>query len=147
MVVDSNQKRLSPAQIIEIAAEETQSEFPLAAVKSALDKEFKLPGAWKLREGNTIFIVHRGDKPRYGMFRALNADTAKNYIKNSREFMVAAYDEGFDVVVTQFKDPTILNIFRTIGRDKPDGAGYAVQKTKDGGYQVTLALGTARGEG
>jgi len=145
MVVDSKQKRLSPAQIMEIAAEETKSEFPIEVIKKTLEKEFALPSAWRLRVGNTIFIVHKSNKPRYGMFRALNADTAQNYIHNSRVFIQDAYEEGFDVIITQFSDPTILNIFKTIGRDKPPNTGYAVQRTSDGGYQVTLVLGVARG--
>jgi hypothetical protein len=51
--------------------------------------------------------------------------------------------QGMDLetVVTQFKDPTILNIFKIIGKPKPKGMGYkAVQDKKSGMYQVTLQL-------
>ena len=99
---------------------------------------------WKMRQGNTIFVVHKTKYPGAGFFRALNADTARNFLASSQVFMKAAYQVGFDVVVTQFDDPTILNIFRMIARTQPENMGYAVQKTEEGGYQVTLKLGASR---
>ena len=62
-------------------------------------------------------------------------------------FADAAYKVGFDVVVTQFSDSSLIGIFKVISRNPVrEGMGYAVQKTDDGGYQVTLKLGAARGE-
>jgi hypothetical protein len=82
--------------------------------------------------------------PGYGWFRALNADTAKNFLENSRVFADSAYKVGFDVVVTNFTDPTILNIFKMISKNPVrDGMGYAVQKAQNG-YRVTLVLGPKR---
>lgn len=145
MVVDSQTKQLSTDEIIEIAAKNTKAKRPLEQVKHMLTVELHMPGIWKLRTGNTIYIVHRSKTPGHGFFRALNADAPRNFIASGRAFAAAAYKAGFDVLVTQFDDPTLLNIFRVIGRDKPEGMGYAVQKTDNGGFQVTLKLGQSRG--
>lgn len=143
--VNSKTQKLTSEQIIQIAAENTNVGRPLAQVKHMLTIEFSMPNVWKMQEGNTIFIVHRTEHPGYGWFRALNADTATNLVENGRVFAKAAYKVGFDVVVTQFKDHNLLNVFKVIARDPVQkGMGYVAQKTKDGGLQVTLQLGPAR---
>lgn len=144
-MVDSREQMLSAPQIMAIAAESTGVNRPVEEVLQMLSLELSLPNIWKCREGNTLFICHKSNHPGYGYFRALNADTAQNYVENGRKFMVAAYKAGFDVLVTQFKDPSVLNIFKIIGRDKPKNMGYRVERTNDEGYQVTLKLGPMRG--
>ena len=144
MVVDSNQQKLSSEEIIKIAAENTKFDRPVEQVYELLKVEFAQPKTWKMQQGNTIFVVHRTKVPGHGFFRAINADSPRMLIENSKVFMKAAYEVGFDVLVTQFTDPTLLNIFRMIGRAQPAGMGYAVQETKDKGLQVTLRLGPSR---
>jgi hypothetical protein len=147
MVVDSNQQKLSSMDVIKIAAENTKSKRPLKQVYEMLKIEFSQPKVWKMQEGNTIFIIHRTKVPGHGFFRALNADSPRMFLQNSQVFMRAAYKAGFDVVVTQFEDPTILNIFKIIGRAQPAGMGYATAKTQNDGYQVVLRLGPSRKAG
>ena len=144
MIVDSNQQKLTDRDIALTAAKETGVNRPDADVLNMLTIEFALPNTWKMRNGNTIFVVHKSKDPGYGYFRALNADTAKNYLENSKVFIKAAYEAGFDFLVTQFEDPSILNIFKAIAVNKPANMGYAVQRLNTGGYQVTLQLGKPR---
>lgn len=142
-VVDSKHQELEPDEIIGIAAQDTGSEYSPEQVKASLMAETHESGAIILRQGNTLFVVHKSPKePTVGVFRALNADTAKNYIDNSIMFVKAAASMGLKTLVTQFTDPSLLNIFKVISRNPPlPGMGYATQKTKDGGYQVTINLG------
>lgn len=145
MIVDSKQQMLSDRDIALTAAKETGVNRSDADVMNMLTIEFSLPNTWKMRNGNTIFVVHKSKEPGYGYFRALNADIAKNYLENSRVFAQAAYEAGFNFLVTQFEDSSILNIFKAISRDPVrEDMGYAVQRTNTGGYQVTLQLGTPR---
>jgi len=145
-MVDSKQQKLSGEQIIEIAAENTKVGRPIKEVKEMLTIEFNMPNTWKMREGNTIFICHKSKQAGYGYFRALNADTAQNFLQNSRVFADAAYQVGFDVLVTQFQDSSLLGLFKMISRNPVrEGMGYAAQKTDSDGFQVTLVLGPARG--
>jgi len=146
MVVDSKKQQLTVGQIIDIASKETKSKYKPDQIKTAILSEFSIPNSWKPVIGNTLFIVHNSNRPHYGFFRALNADIGKNYVQNSELFCKQAYQKNFDVLVTQFEDQTILNIFKAISRNPPNPKmGYAVQKTKSGGFQVTLVLGPSRG--
>jgi len=143
MLVDSKKKQLGEQAILMIAAEETKSKYSAAQVYAALVKEMNLRGTTTYRAGNTIFVMHHA-KGRVGVFRALNADTARNYLENSYEFIQAAYKMGFDTLVTQFEDPTIINIFKAISRNPPqEQMGYRAEKTNSG-YRVTVKLGPKR---
>jgi hypothetical protein len=144
MIVDSKQQMLTDRDIALTAAKETGVNRPEADVMNMLTIEFSLPNTWKLRNGNTIFVVHKSKEPGYGYFRALNADTARNYLENSKVFIQAAYEAGFDFLVTQFEDPSILNIFKAIAVNKPANMGYAVQRINTGGYQVVVQAGKPR---
>lgn len=143
MLVDSKKKMLKEEAVLMVAAESTKSKYPAATVLAALVEEMNTYGTTCYRAGNTIFVMHHA-KDRIGFFRALNADTARNYLENSYEWVQAAYKMGFDTMVTDFEDPTILNVFKAISRRPPqEGMGYKAEKTKDG-YRVTLKLGPKR---
>jgi hypothetical protein len=143
MLVDSKKQKLTDQAVLMIAAKETKSKYPAATVFAALVKEMGLKGTSTFRAGNTIFIMHHA-KGRVGTFRALNADTARNYLENSYEWVQAAYKMGFDTLVTDFEDPTIINVFKAISRRPPqEGMGYRAEKTSQG-YRVTLKLGPKR---
>jgi hypothetical protein len=143
MLVDSKKQKLTDQAVLMIAAKETKSKYPAATVFAALVKEMGLKGTSTFRAGNTIFIMHHA-RGRVGTFRALNADTARNYLENSYEWVQAAYKMGFDTLVTDFEDPTIINVFKAISRRPPqEGMGYRAEKTSQG-YRVTLKLGPKR---
>lgn len=145
MLVDSKEKKLGQEAIVMIAAQETKSQHPASTVYAALVKEMNLPGTSILREGNTLFIIHNAEG-RVGVFRALNADTARNYLESSYAFIQAAYKMGFDTLVSEFEDPTIMNIFKAIGRNPPqEEMGYKAVRTENG-FRVTVRLGPKRPE-
>lgn len=141
--VDSNTRKLSQEEIIAIAAKETGSKYTPEQIKASLSAEAYEMGGLMLQEGNTIFIIHPSAEMRgVGIFRALNADTMPNYLKNSLVFTKAVGLAGFKYIVTVFEEPSLLNIFKYVKRNQPfPGMGYAVQKTKEGQYKVTVNLG------
>lgn len=142
-VVDSKQEMLSIDDILKIAYEETNEQMPYDLAYAAVIKEFQDPNGTFLRYGNTIFIIHGSQKmPGTGIFRALNADTAKNYVESLRKFSVDAYKKGYWLLVTKFADSSLINLFRMLMQDPPrEGMGYLVKKTKDGQFQVNFTLG------
>lgn len=145
MVVDSKVQKLSSIDVLRNALENTKSDLSEKQAFTMLNIELGLPNVWKLQQGNTVFITHRVPQPGWGYFRALNADTAPNFLENSKVFIDAAYKAGFDNLVTQFDDPTILNIFKMISRNPPrPQMGYKVDRTNVGGYQVQVKLGPSR---
>ena len=147
--VDSKQQKLDANQIVVIAAQNTKSPYPSTTVLGMLLKEAQAPGVSLLRYGNTLYIIHPNpNKKSTGSFRALNADTAENFLQSGYEFVKDAYEKGFDVLQTTFQDESILNIFRTISKKPPqEGMGYSVRRTKSDGFHVMLKLGPARMEG
>lgn len=96
-----------------------------------------------MRQGNTIFIVHQDkSNPVVAVFRAVNADTLPNYLKNCIEFTKAVGMMGFKYLVTQFHDESLLKIFEYVRRNQPfKNMGYEANRTVDGGYQVIVNLG------
>lgn len=145
MLVDSNKKELGVEAILMIAAQETKSPHPASTVFAAMVKEINIPGTSIVRNGNTLFVIHVGEG-RVGFFRALNADTARNYLESSYAFIQGAYKMGFDTLVSDFEDPSIMNIFKAISRNPPqEGMGYKAERTKRG-FRLTVKLGPKRAE-
>lgn len=146
MLVDSTTKKLSVPEIVAIATKETASEYPAQAVLATIASELQEPQTYSILEGNTLFIIHKGEG-RNGMFRALNADVPANYLNNCLVFAGAAYKLGFDSLVTQFKDPSLLNIFKFVEKNRqkvnPD-MGFLAEQAEDGEYIVTVKLGPER---
>jgi hypothetical protein len=140
-LVDSNQKKLTSEQIIEIAAANTKVGRPMKQVKEMLTVEFSMPNIWKMQDGNTIYVVHKTKYPGYGYFRALNADTPRNFIQSGRVFAQAAYKVGFDVVVTQFTDASLLGIFKVISRN-PVQRGYGLRCPKNQRWWISSYFAT-----
>ena len=145
-VVDSRQQMLELGELIKVAAENTKSEYPIEFVYAAFVKEVQMPDSKFYRYGNTVYVVHASPKtPSKGTFRALNADTAPNFMASGFAFVVDAYKNGFDTLVTQFSDQSLLNIFRNVAKNPPNpGMGYNVQMLDNGEYQVALQMGTKR---
>ena len=146
MFVDSKKEMLDQMQLLRLAFENSRTQYTVEEGIAAVVAESRMPNCIMMREGNTIFIIHYNPKQKNeGMFRALNADTPANYLQNSLEFIKAAGLAGFTLLVSQFQDPALLQIFKYISRKPPfPKMGYAVQKTRDGGYQVTVNLGTPK---
>ena len=143
MLTDSKKKELSVEAVLMIAAQQTKSPYSPEQVYAALVKEMNTEGTSTYRQGNTVFLMHHA-KGRVGTFRALNADTARNYLDNSYQFIQDAYKMGFDILVSDFEDPTIMNIFKGISRNPPqEGMGYRAERTQNG-FRVTVKLGPAR---
>lgn len=144
MLVDSKKQMLDEDSILMISAEETKSPYPPATLYASIVKEMNLEGTSTFRYGNTLFIVHHA-KDRIGIFRALNADVARNYLENSFNFIKDAYDLGFDILYSKFSDERILGIFKMISKNPPrEGMGYRAEKLKDG-FGVTVKVGPSRG--
>lgn len=149
LMVDSKIEELSPEEIIDIAARETESPYSPEQVRASVLAEAHGSGAIIMRQGNTLFIVHPSPKnPGVAVFRALNADTGSNYVKNSTEFIKAIKMAGYEVLVTDFHDESILTIFRYISRNPPfPGMGYSVQRLSNGGFRATVKLGNNQNAG
>lgn len=141
--VDSKHKKLSPEEILKIAAKETGGKYTADQIKASVAVELNKARGWVMREGNTLFVVHAiPDQPTVAIFRAINADTIQNYLKNSITFAKAIGLAGFRYLVTTFDDKALINIFHYIGRNAPfEKMGFSVEELKDGRYRIIVNLG------
>jgi hypothetical protein len=145
-LVSSQERELTPEQIIQIAIANTNDIYPPLEAFERIKAELQVPNTLFIRQGNTLFIVHKA-KPGIGLFRALNADDPRQFIMNSYEFIIAASRMGFDTMVTEFEDPGLLPLFRIISRNPPnDNMGYKSEQLKDGSFRVTIATGYKAGD-
>jgi hypothetical protein len=130
-MVDSRQRMLDPQEIIGIAAMNLDSPFDYNQVVNAIGEELNMEETLYLREGNTLFIMHKV-APGKAFFRALNADTASNFLQNSTTFIVACERLGFDTVASMFTDSVIVGVFRYIAKKPPlPNMGYRLESVVD----------------
>jgi hypothetical protein len=141
--VDSKHKKISPEEIVAIAAEKTGGKYSADQIKASVAMEIHRSKAWVMQENNTLFIINAiPNQPTIAIFRALNGDTIPNYLKNSVSFTKAMGLAGFKYLVTRFSDKSLLNIFEYVRRNRPfENMGYAVQQLSNGDYKVTVSLG------
>ena len=141
-MVDSKKKTLNSAQIVVIALKNTKSEYPLEVALPAILTEMSQPNSEVKQIGNTLFSVLKGESGQ-GFFKALNADTAANYVANSKEFCVWAHDElGLRILVTEFVGHEIAQLFKAISRNPPlPDMGYQTFHMESGATRIALKLG------
>jgi hypothetical protein len=143
MPVDSKTRMLDAKELVNVATEESGDKYTKEQVEAAVLAEVNMPNAIPMREGNTMYIIHYLPEQRdRGMLRVLNADTAANYVTNTRTFLKAAGLTGFKILVVFFETSAPLTLFKKIMRDPPfTGMGYTIEKSKDGRYRATINLG------
>jgi hypothetical protein len=144
-MVNSQEQELSAEDIIAIAAMNTDAGVDRSQAIEMINAELDMDDTLFIRQGNTLFILHKA-APRVGWFRALNADTASNYVKNGAEFIRACYNMGFDTVASTFDDPAVIAVFRYIANNPPNPEmGYELEEMDDGSFMATVKTGPSRG--
>lgn len=143
-VVDSKHQELDNDEIISIAAQDTGSPYSPEQVKASLVAETHEAGAIIMRQGNTLYVVLKNPKnPKEAFFRALNADTAQNYVDNTVMFLKAIHATGIERLITQFQNPSLLSIVKKIVRIKPIPTMQLpeISKVDENTTQVIIDLG------
>ena len=141
-MVDSKQKQLNSAEIVKIALENTRSKYPPKIAFTAIMAEFGQPNSDVKIMGNTLFVLHKGSEGK-GFFKALNADTARNFVESSRQYVVyAKQKQGMSYLVTEFEDPAIETLFHAISKNPPmPNMAFQTFKLKNGTTRIVLSLG------
>jgi len=144
--VDSKKKKLNQEEIFKIVAKETGGKYTPDEIKASVGLEVVELKALCIQEGNTIFVVHPSPEDKsIAVFRALNGDTINNYLKNSLVFTKAIGLAGFSKLLTEFDEPSLLNIFKYVKRNQPfPNMGYAFRKNENGSTTVIVNLGDTK---
>jgi Flp pilus assembly CpaF family ATPase len=73
--------------------------------------------AESIQFGNTVFITHHDREAEATVFmRAMNVDTAANFVDNTENYVVYAYGKGIKTIVTAYDDSTISSVIKAVKR-------------------------------
>ena len=134
-LVDSQKEELDTSTIIARAVGEAKDAGQLpknvtlqAAILSVIS-EGSMPGTKVEQIGNTVFMSHYSEDGKEVAMRAFNADTARNYLENSIQYVKALAEQGVERMTSDFADKKILQLFNTIAR-RPELQDWGMQVYK-----------------
>lgn len=140
--VDSKKEQLSIPEIITQAVYNTPVEgVPPYAAVLAIVKEGTLPDTEVKQYGNTVFITHFSGDKDLAVGRALNIDTANNFIYNGEDYFRDLVKGGTTKFVAQFDQVSFARAFMML-KKKPITSDMKMWmvKTPSGKVQVRIAL-------
>ena len=140
--VDSKKDKLSIPEIITQAVYNNPPEgVPPYAAILAIVKEGTMPNTEVKEYGNTVFITHFNESKDLAVGRALNIDTAKNFILNGEEYFRDLVRGGTKKFVAQFDQKSFATAFLAFKR-KPITTEMQMWmvETPSGQTQVRIAL-------
>ena len=142
--VDSKQKVVNLTELIVASNQAQETGFPPQKAVLMAVAEMSMPMNDHMRFGNTLFIINKGEG-RNGYMSAMNIDTPRNFIENVKKFIDSAYLLGFDNLVTIFKQPELIQVFRIIAKNPPrPEMGYEIKVNKQDKYIANFKLGPSR---
>lgn len=113
--IDSTKRLLRGPEIIfeYLQKHDTDNEHPPEAKLAAISAEITMDDADVIQFGNTAYISHYGDGNVVFM-RALNVDTARNFIDNTENYVAYAFGRGVKQIATQYSDPVITTLIKRV---------------------------------
>ena len=144
-IIDSRREKLPlPSVITQAMANADLKGVPPYAALLSIVQETSLPDCEVKQFGNTVFIGHRGkDKNKHAVVgRALNVDTAKNFIANGLEYFKHLQSSGVTDYYTWFDNPSFASAFKLFERYPiSEDTRVDVTPTPSGKYNVHLHFG------
>lgn len=138
--VNSKKQKLQIQDIIMSAVKRDHPDLKgvnLAGALIAITEELKLPNSEAIQFGNTLFITHFNKERNAGVMRALNMDTAPNYIKNGELYTRYLIQKGIKYFMTTYNTESFGIPFRQI--EKNHLGQVLTLKTKNG-WQTHVLL-------
>jgi hypothetical protein len=115
--IDSTKKLLSPPEIMmEFLRRYDTGEYPMQVAMVAMAEELNMDDAEAIQFGNTAFISHYSDEDPLVYMRALNVDTAPNFVDNIENYVSYVYRRGIKTIVTNYSDPVVSMAIKTAHR-------------------------------
>jgi hypothetical protein len=144
-VIDSKTRELTPPEIILEALKGADLDGLTPQVAAiAIMSELGMPEVDAVQFGNTVFIGHRGKGEEKDLMwgRALNVDTAQNFVANGLQYLGHLQEIGVRRYVTDYEGDELDNAFRAWKRyaDRAD-TQIAVGRLEDGSSRAFITLG------
>jgi hypothetical protein len=150
--IDSTKELLDPPQILlEFMRRYGTGDVPLQAALAGFIHELNMDDAEAIQFGNTAFITHYADDDGKTLvyMRALNVDTAANFVDNIEYYVSYLYRRGVKVIVTNYSDPTVTSAIkaahRRIEANNPQG-GATLEFTQEGEETIATITQYIKGE-
>jgi hypothetical protein len=144
-VVNSSKEELPPASIIAIYVDGTdKGGRSTHEILTMIAKEGSLENADVAQFGNTVFLGHIGTTNTTKMVgRALNVDTAKNFITNVLKYIRYLQGKGITHYATQISDDKLLGVLKIVKRklERRDSE-VRILPTGSGGHAMFVNLGS-----
>lgn len=149
MPVNSKQKQLSIPEVIATAFKDMRvPQDRVAAAMLGVVQQTSMPDTDTVQFGNTVFISHiksRGDGLTVAYLRALNADTARNYLNNGIEYFKYIIEKGVSYVFMTFTESSVVSVLKAIEDPKVQAqvgmkAKVAMQKAPNGNYIAVVRV-------
>jgi len=144
-VVDSKQRPLQAPEIMMTAASELNNTGkPVGNVIAALAEELARPNTDQIQIGNTVFIGHRGTgKYKRNMLgRAMNLDTAQNFVRNGLKYLAYLQKKNIELYRTDFDAKEYLSAFKVwYNKTKDTDTDIDVVQLDSGGYRAYIKIG------
>lgn len=140
--VDSKERQMSiPEIVVQATASQSKVDISLQAALLGFVKEGSMPDTEVKQYGNTVFITHFSKDRDLAVGRALNMDTAKNFIPNGEEYFRDLVRNGTKKFVAQFSQKSYAMAFAALKR-RPITTEQKIWivDTPKGETQVRIAL-------
>lgn len=112
--IDSTQNLLDPPQILIEFLQRYDAGVPMQAALLGLAQELGMDDAESIQFGNTAFISHYDEDESLVFMRALNVDTAANFIDNIENYVSYVYRRGIKTIVTNYSDAAITSAIKAV---------------------------------
>lgn len=145
-IVNSKEKKLSIPEVMTGALGDMKKagqlpDYPFEAILLATVQEGSMPNTTVEQIGNSVFITHYNEDKTEVAMRALNVDTARNYLDNSLEYIRNLDKSGVDRMTSDFNDKRILQLFKSIAnREEFAHWGMKVYNTEGGGMRAFVVM-------
>ena len=149
MPVNSKQQQLSTPEVIAMALKDMRTpQERVAAAMLGIVQQASMPDTDTKQFGNTVFISHiksREDGLTVAYLRALNADTARNYLNNGIEYFKYIIDKGVSYVFMTFTESSVVSVLKAIEDPQVQAqvgmkAKVAMKKAPNGNYIAVVRV-------
>jgi hypothetical protein len=128
-------KQMTTQEIVKNSTEVKQNDLDWEQVYVALHKSIASNKYRMFRQGNTLFWI-RIDEPGVAQMFVLNADSYKNLLRNTRDFMQAMHRAHYQTIYGETIDINLLNYL------KREGFPVDIQQIGQDAKMRTLYKGT-----
>lgn len=145
-ITNSKEKQLSTPEVIATSIADFHRtgrlrDVPMQAAILSIVQEGSMPNTEVRQIGNTVFISHYSEDRQEVAMRALNVDTARNYLDSSIQYVRDLANSGVERMTSDFNDKRILQLFKSIA-NRPEFAewGMEVYKLENGDMRAYVVM-------